>query len=1772
MVNPIIVLEVFDLFQKSLRPTTSWKPLGDGWHQEPPTPQAVARAKVKGEKAQGKQWQIHEFANDDSARVAHIINQLMPKAPEGKLVIHNDKIALAREAVPQGYKKLEGQPAERHRERMAGLHALLNTSPEHFEHFAPKGDDSAGEVRSRSTGKGLFNHLNEQKDWVPARHLVSHLAGQIPSEGLTRGVKDAVQLSDDRLEDAIGDAGLVPEHADSLLERLKSRREDLRKLLASGELPGDSNENKAFADKYDPESYERGPLVGAPPNIKTPKDREALKKQLGQLADKGAFGAGWYRDSAQAVHDRFGGNLPKIQKYLALLAAYSPQSTPNPNTEAAERAWQHHEAGLPKETLRGGGTNEQDDQARALLYHNHWHSGLKTNAFYRNLMHYIKGGTDRPPTADEMARGELQPVTVDRWAARSIGYPIQLGESAQEGEAKERTVSPSNYRFSRQILNEVAHEKKLSAHELQERMWVAEKGGALARKNLIANYAKAKGESVKDLTKQVNAGNIPAGLARPLKNIKIDPKAMTASKESFATGLHELGGHVVSDLTPDPSMLDTSQHSHEHRQELHNRLLEALHQDKRLRAAELLGVGGAPAKVGASGHLYAGAVMPRSLISVAAQEGVPSGDLALMRGQITPNSLRRIRGMAHGLAHLLGQKSVEFHRPINVQGFRKEDLNGTNLKTGELAPHELHALQQAISQKLGTPTVPVPYGDGVYVVNHSGRPNDDFHEAVKATANEVLNQPQVSTIGGAAGRQRRRPDIDAGRFYASGERLEDTSEGHRQRAVASLGPALSGRFFAEHAPLLRPVYEQYAREHGVPLNLPSAYSAGEEEPKKKARKKVAALARAWGWLTRGRVEGEEPFATRDPNEAREPSNVRDPDDEREPLSTRNPNLPREPMWGRSPDETRDTLNLRPRFLPTLVLKSWLLPDAEEEVEGEVQKSGGRAADFFSSAPLTVLSKSIAPRPKARKPPGGLSRMMYSDPALSQFDMTREQGYSNPWYKLKAVRHKGVTYLGANHPSDHHEFIADRIKRKVPRQMDMSVPAVGHEKANMQYGFIGHDHRFYTMSEMEDKVKAGETTLGKSLLIVLEKSEVAHVLHYQQPGIRLPGATTKEHHGMMIGTDKDHNIIASLHYDHYKTPGEKEGSGIHVASLQSSSPFAGADLMKHIVHHAARNRAELHGTPVASGSTGRVQNYYHHLVRRYGGASRAELIKPEGKEDIRHIGADAVKDLSLAPGMKPPQKRKQVKVSMSDYQYIADRTDPGKGVKIHPDKPLELYKGHGNVNTSGVNTRSRTEEEKRRRARDPMIDPDELENTPWYNDSVKKSLNDPYIAARALKHTPSGRVWQLPEHETHLDGVARLSKQHGLDHEDWEGGYVGHDGLYYNYEQLGDRMEAHSKWNRIRRGQRIKFNDGQAVKFEKSLAVVLAKAAKIIPFPTKHPFEAEAKKYGAKPEEYARVHKFYVGDPEKIDNYYKNIKPVWNKSARRKLHYRKTFQGFDISIENRPGSYRHWTHPDGRPGKTLMRRPYGYIKNSEGLDGDHVDVFLGPNEQSPTAYIIHQLKAPDFTTFDEDKVILGADSAAEAQRIYLDHYDDPRFFGGMTAMPLGEFRQKVFATEDQPQMIKSFLYHATLSPNLGGIVKHGLLGEEERPREDGLGAPRSNWHFSDNPENKVWLADKRSGASYYGKIAARNHANNYGYKPYVPMLRVNKKHVEGLEDRGRGEFVGARVHPQHLEIHIHGQWHPLTGGHPAIESIAGHEWDEETEKSFRKGGKKEVARR
>lgn len=125
----------------------------------------------------------------------------------------------------------------------------------------------------------------------------------------------------------------------------------------------------------------------------------------------------------------------------------------------------------------------------------------------------------------------------------------------------------------------------------------------------------------------------------------------------------------------------------------------------------------------------------------------------------------------------------------------------------------------------------------------------------------------------------------------------------------------------------------------------------------------------------------------------------------------------------------------------------------------------------------------------------------------------------------------------------------------------------------------------------------------------------------------------------------------------------------------------------------------------------------------------------------------------------------------------------------------------------------------------------------------------------------------------------------------------------------------------------------------------------------------------------------------------------------KLQGRTAFRGLNISIENKKGTIRRGVDSDGHKWAIKMHYDYGYIRGTEGVDGDHVDCYIGDNIDAKNVYIIHQ-KIPGTDKYDEDKCMLGFNTLADAKAAYLKQYDKPGFFGGVDTVPFELFKQKV----------------------------------------------------------------------------------------------------------------------------------------------------------------------
>lgn len=113
------------------------------------------------------------------------------------------------------------------------------------------------------------------------------------------------------------------------------------------------------------------------------------------------------------------------------------------------------------------------------------------------------------------------------------------------------------------------------------------------------------------------------------------------------------------------------------------------------------------------------------------------------------------------------------------------------------------------------------------------------------------------------------------------------------------------------------------------------------------------------------------------------------------------------------------------------------------------------------------------------------------------------------------------------------------------------------------------------------------------------------------------------------------------------------------------------------------------------------------------------------------------------------------------------------------------------------------------------------------------------------------------------------------------------------------------------------------------------------------------------------------------------------------NYRKghiTLGGLPITLESVKGSIRRGVNKaTGKPWAVKLPAHYGYIKQTTGNDGDHLDVYVGPHHHDAHGRAVHVVNQHDLGTgrFDEHKAFLGFRDRAHAIQTYDAGFSDGR---------------------------------------------------------------------------------------------------------------------------------------------------------------------------------------
>lgn len=237
-----------------------------------------------------------------------------------------------------------------------------------------------------------------------------------------------------------------------------------------------------------------------------------------------------------------------------------------------------------------------------------------------------------------------------------------------------------------------------------------------------------------------------------------------------------------------------------------------------------------------------------------------------------------------------------------------------------------------------------------------------------------------------------------------------------------------------------------------------------------------------------------------------------------------------------------------------------------------------------------------------------------------------------------------------------------------------------------------------------------------------------------------------------------------------------------------------------------------------------------------------------------------------------------------------------------------------------------------------------------------------------------------------------------------------------------------------------------------------------------------------------------------------------KVGRVKLH------GLDISIENPRGSTRSGTSPDGKRWENKLPHHYGYIRKTEGADGDHVDVFVGKDIDSEKVFVVDQVN-PD-GSFDEHKALISFSNKLKAIAGYKGAYDKGWKVGPITEMTLKEFKNWVKNGDTTKPVSQS-------TPEVTTAVKERQptrRKKREQPQEQ-LGSSGDmsadkifDMFVGSDSEEAQGTRDKPSNVEVESQAAKENRST---YASEDATDERNTRQVQGAAEKSYPDTTGAK---------------------------------------------------
>lgn len=160
--------------------------------------------------------------------------------------------------------------------------------------------------------------------------------------------------------------------------------------------------------------------------------------------------------------------------------------------------------------------------------------------------------------------------------------------------------------------------------------------------------------------------------------------------------------------------------------------------------------------------------------------------------------------------------------------------------------------------------------------------------------------------------------------------------------------------------------------------------------------------------------------------------------------------------------------------------------------------------------------------------------------------------------------------------------------------------------------------------------------------------------------------------------------------------------------------------------------------------------------------------------------------------------------------------------------------------------------------------------------------------------------------------------------------------------------------------------------------------------------------------------------------------------------------FNITIENPKGSVRSGIDTEGNKWETTMQNTYGYIRGTEGVDGDHIDVFLSDDIDGwngRKVFVVDQYNEDG--TFDEHKVMLGFNEADDAEAAYFANYDRnwaKKHKTMLTGVNLEEFNKWIESSHRKTKAFSEYKSVKTIEGQSSGTQGNRLSEVKSRIEE------------------------------------------------------------------------------------------------------------------------------